>query len=207
MALITHLDCSGDAGDPNVKTVSVGGFIAHEDQWVELEHHWQDVMRTFGVTALHMKEFAHSAKSSEFASWKGDEPKRGAFIQALTDLIQQYTLQSVGANIYISHYASVDRDILLRESLGSPYALASLLVVSMTVDWHARNSRNEELMFVFEKGDNEQVHFRDVLRRLPEWNLDLIVEPIFREKKWKDRDGRMRHFVPFQVADLTSPHF
>ena len=66
-----YFDGSGSAADTPV--VAVAGFIATSVQWVEFERNWKDACSAFGVSALHMKDYAHSRR--EFESWKGDNTR------------------------------------------------------------------------------------------------------------------------------------
>ena len=63
-----YFDGSGSPHDTPV--VTVAGFIATADQWGEFERNWRDACASFGVSALHMRDYAHSRR--EFENWKGD---------------------------------------------------------------------------------------------------------------------------------------
>jgi hypothetical protein len=74
-----YLDESGSPDDTTA--VVVAGFLASLEQWIEFERNWKEAVASFGVTALHMRDFAHSNR--EFAAWKYDEQKRQRFLSRL----------------------------------------------------------------------------------------------------------------------------
>jgi hypothetical protein len=62
-----HCDVSGQR--ENTDVLAVAGFIAHASLWALFEKQWKKVLRKFGVSSLHMKDFAHS--TGEYKAWKG----------------------------------------------------------------------------------------------------------------------------------------
>lgn len=203
MTLFAYLDCSGDSRDPQARVITVAGYIAHEKQWALFEEQWAAALKTYGVDALHMKEYAHSVKGSAFEAWKGDTAKRNGFIGALTDVINGCQLESVSTTLSLTAYENCNADWLLREAFGAPYAVATLKTVAETVGWHSRHAADEPLLIVLEKGDNDQAAFNRTLARLGEWNLDLVTQPIIQKKHWKSADGRTQYCLPFQAADFV----
>ena len=202
MAFFAYVDCSGDANDPNIRVITVAGYIAHEGQWAIFEERWTSVLQSFGVDALHMKEYAHSAKGSQFENWRSDTKKRNDFMAALTAVINSCEFQSVSVTIPLSEYDKANDDSLIREGFGPPYAVAALKAVADTTTWHKRHGHDEPLMILLEKGDNEQASFTRLLERLGEWNIDLVTPPIIQPKKWKTASGKTQYCVPFQAADF-----
>jgi hypothetical protein len=63
MAMFTiYFDASG-APDNNA-ALSVAGFIAKADQWIEFEKNWNDALRAYGVSEMHMKNSGPGAGES-----------------------------------------------------------------------------------------------------------------------------------------------
>src|SRR6478609_6701265 len=79
-----YFDASGSPND--TVAVVVGGFVAPAEQWAEFDRNWNDCLRHFGVSALHMRDFAHSLR--EFESWKKDETKRRRFLDRLISIVR-----------------------------------------------------------------------------------------------------------------------
>ena len=47
-----------DSGHPDSeKLVVVAGFVASKEQWLLFERDWEDLLRSEGLTALHMTDF------------------------------------------------------------------------------------------------------------------------------------------------------
>jgi hypothetical protein len=54
MAMFTaYFDASGAPDDPNVNNLTVAGFLASADQWIIFDRRWKNVLKKYGVTALH----------------------------------------------------------------------------------------------------------------------------------------------------------
>lgn len=202
MAYTAYVDCSGDAVDPQTKVIAVAGYIAHDDQWTEFSRRWSSVLNSYGITSLHMKDFAHSVR--EFSSWKGVTTKRNGFIAALTDIINTCTMESVSTAMLVDAYTQCDNRYALRETLGPPYAVAMLTTLARTAQWHRRRQLLEPLSFVIERGDNEQTAFRRVLERLGKWDLGNARPPAIQAKRWVDALGVVNHCLPLQAADFLS---
>ena len=202
MAVVAYLDCSGDAKDPSCRVLGVCGFIAHESQWAHFEREWAAVLREFGVSALHMKEFAHGVKGSEFETWKGDEPRRSLFLSALANVITFNTIQNVSITMLLGAYRACNAEFRLKESLGSPYSLSSLVAFSRIHSWHDSTDSEEPLIVIFESGDNEQSDFRKVIGSM-DWSDSHITLPVFQPKKWPNKKtGAMEYCLPMQAADF-----
>jgi hypothetical protein len=204
MAFLAYIDAAGDAKDPKTVAVSVGGYIAHESQWAAFERVWTRILDRHGVPALHMKEYAHSARGSCFEKWKGDEAKRAAFMSELIDTIRDHTIEHVVSTIPVSTYDAVNARYLLREAYGGCYAMGLLSAIAFAVKWHRTSEQTEPLIVLIEKGDNEQPDFRRVMARLPAWNVAMVSEPAVVKKKWIDPSGVTRYCVPFQAADFLA---
>ncbi len=68
-----YFDASGSPDDLHVHYLTVAGFIATADQWTLFDRRWKKILKKYGVTKLHMKEFSHSR--GEFEGWDV-EPKK-----------------------------------------------------------------------------------------------------------------------------------
>jgi hypothetical protein len=79
-----YYDASGVEKEPG--HLVVVGLAATDKKWGRFEARWDDVLEQYGVTYFHMKDYAHSHR--EYAGWKGDEPRRAAFVAALLQTIK-----------------------------------------------------------------------------------------------------------------------
>lgn len=84
MAHFTMIFDGSGSPDGTVALV-VAGLVGKSEQWLELEKDWKRCLDGFGVSALHMKDFAHS--QGGFKAWKGDEQRRRRFLARLINII------------------------------------------------------------------------------------------------------------------------
>jgi hypothetical protein len=180
-----YFDVSGHPDDGDV--LSVAGFLAHTSQWELFKQRWRKILTKFGVSSLHMKDFAHS--TGEFKSWKYNEAKRRAFLSALIRVIQKTARHSFATSLYLTDYHAIDSVHNIR-IVRSPLALAGCTVLQ-----HVRNWANERgidvntVRFVFEDGDADKTNF------FQSAVTDLGITPIFMTKSQSPA---------FQAADLLA---
>jgi hypothetical protein len=75
----------------------VAGVIATAGRWDSFQSEWGRFLKKYGVSALHMKDFAHSNK--EFKSWKGDTAKRDEFLRRAVEITSKRVMTGVGVVI------------------------------------------------------------------------------------------------------------
>src|SRR5260370_3439454 len=123
--LTVYFDESGSPDD--TKAVVVAGFLASERQWIEFERNWTDALSHFGVSRVHMREFAHSL--GEFKQWKGDENKRRKFLSRLISIIRTRASHSFADAVLMEDYRKVDQAYHLNE-IFKPYTIAARTCVT-----------------------------------------------------------------------------
>lgn len=181
----TYFDASGspDQGP----ALSVAGFVATAEQWIEFERNWKTALDAYGVSQLHMKEFAHSV--GDFASWKGDEPRRQSFVKRLANVIKTRARYSVVSCVMLDHYRKVDEIYPLHE-MNKPFALAGITAIQKVKDWaKTRKIDEDEIAYVFEDGDKDK---GDLIRCS---ERDHKIIPVFMKK---------HQSTAFQAADLLA---
>jgi hypothetical protein len=198
MAIVTsYFDASGGSDQIVVASAAV---VASPEIWEEFDRRWNSCLAAFDVSALHMKDFAHS--NGEFEKWKCDEPKRRRFLNGLLWIIEDLVEFTSVCSVYIDDYRYADKYFQLSESM-RPYTLGSLTCASRIVMWAVEQGHDiDDLIWVFEKGDQDQSDLRK------HWDLvypDANVSPIFCKKRdiYPDKD-KCRHIRPFEVADLIA---
>lgn len=186
MAMFTvYFDCSGHPNDTNV--LSVAGFVANSGQWIRFEKEWKKVLAVFGVSSLHMKNFAHS--TGEFASWKGDETKRRAFLASLIRVLKKRARHSFVSSVYLPDYREIDAVHHIRK-VRSPLAMAGCSCIQKVQNWALGNKFElSEMVYVFEDGDADKSNLFQAAEH------DLGVHPIFMKKEQSSA---------FQAADLLA---
>src|SRR5207245_1552690 len=126
-------DASGAPDDCDA--VVVGGFVATAEQWIEFDKNWKAALAHYGVSRLHMKEYAHSI--GEYSSWKGDNQKRAMFLERLINIIKTRVRHSFVNAVMMDGYRAVDKDYCLSDK-HKPIALAGIACVDKVKRWAAR---------------------------------------------------------------------
>jgi hypothetical protein len=182
---IAYFDGSGSPDD--TVAVAVAGFIAPAEQWIEFERNWNDCLKDFGVSALHMRNFAHSR--GEFGSWKGDEDKRRRFLSRLISIIQIRVQHSFASAVRMEDYRRVDAKYRLSE-FSKPYALAGCTCIAKVTKWAKRWIKpDDSISVVFEDGDADKGSLMRAAK------ADFGITPRFLAKN---------KCMAFQAADLLA---
>lgn len=180
-----YFDESGSQSDTN--TVVIAGFVAKAEEWIRFEREWGKVLEMFGVSAMHMRVFAHSL--GEYATWKGNEGKRRAFLSRLVRIIRRRVIHSFASAVLMKDYHEVNREYELSETF-SPYTIAGRNCVDKVVSWAAREKiEQSKVAFVFESGASDS---GQLLRRV---ETDLNIKCAFVPKKESEA---------FEAADLLA---
>ena len=109
----------------------------------------------------------------------------------------------MACSVYIDDYRYLDRSYCVRETM-RPYTMGCLTCASAVTIWAEQNGRRkQDLIWVFEKGDEDQ---NDLEKR---WDVahrgGLIDEPIFCKKVYYDPDKTAcRRIRAFEAADLIA---
>jgi hypothetical protein len=80
-----YFDNSGDENDPQHNVLTLGSYLANEEQWERFELAWKANLDEFELPYLHMKEFAHNLPL--FQRFKNDEPERRRFLSNCISII------------------------------------------------------------------------------------------------------------------------
>jgi hypothetical protein len=120
-----YFDASGSPD--STKVLSMAGFIAPVGQWAVFERDWKNALDQFGVTRLHMREFAHSV--GQYAGWKGDEARRRQFLARLIAEVKVRVRHSFVSSVYLPDYFELDKKYCVSETL-KPIGLVGLVAGS-----------------------------------------------------------------------------
>src|SRR3990170_4890459 len=100
---------------------------------------WNAVLAQYKVPSLHMSDYIHS--KGAFASWKGDEQMRAAFLDALVRVIQRNVNKVFGIGIMLADWNAVNARYRLAETYGDSrpdagaYALCAETCKSLVTNW------------------------------------------------------------------------
>jgi len=198
MARVAYFDASGSPDDSTA--VSVGGLLSTPEKWLSFTKEWEGCLEAFGVSSLHMSQYAHS--TGEFAAWKNDEPRRRRFLSGLMYAIEHHIEYTVAAAVWMTAYRRIDQTYRLSDFM-KPYTLAACTCLSLLLNW-AKNGgfAANELSYIFEKGDNDQ---SDLARCCTSLFASHNITPGFLKKT----DIRLPSEIPapirqFEAADLIA---
>ena len=192
-AFTGYFDASGDFEDPKCQVITVGGWVSTVQKWNQFDKEWKGTLDGEGITALHMKDFIHSRR--EFATWRGDDPRRDKFMAALVKTMKKRFHKAFACSVVIDHYDEVNALYRLRERWGQPYCFAAYTVVGMIHKWMKHKHPCDPIEYIFENGDPEQENeLRPLLQREG-------VDPVFKPKYDKRID---KWWYPFQSADFVA---
>ncbi len=160
MAMFTiYFDESGSPDD--TKAVVVAGLLADAQQWIDFEKNWHDALQSFGVSALHMRHFAHSV--GEFNNWKCNEAKRRSFLARLINIVTTRVRHTFADVVLMDDYHKVDETYHL-SAIFKPYTIAARTCVTKVRKWAKRFNVDEgAIAYLFEDGATDKT---DLIQRL-----------------------------------------
>ena len=185
-------DTGGSESDPNI-LVAVA-LVATQRKWARFNARWNRVLSQHGVRQLHMFEFAHF--KSDFASWKGDEVRRAAFLTDLIATIKHGINKTYITGVVLPDYRDLNARFQLTEVLGGPYSLGQAGAMFRAFDWlwQTRPPQSGIQAFI-EKGDAGQGAFMQFLRRERSWLPEIVPK--------LDPSTGLAH-AAFQAADFIA---
>lgn len=190
MAMFTaYFDASGHPDDPNVRSLTVAGFLASTDQWSIFDRRWKKILEKYEVPYLHMKEFSHS--QGEFVGWDQDPKKqqRPKFIGELVTLLQKMMRRSFAQTISLDDYRENEKQYKIRK-IASPLAITGLRAVrDLVAATKAMHQPLNELLVFFEDGDIDK-------RNLDDWVNGVLGIKLHFECKGKIK--------AFEACDLLA---
>lgn len=196
--IAAYFDGSGDPSDTPV--VSLAGLVSTAEKWVAFSNQWEECLEAFGVSALHMREFAHS--EGEFSSWRKDEPRRRRFLNGLIYAIESHIEYSVASSVSMRDYRAIDAKYRLSEFM-KPYTFLASTCASAIIPWTTQTQRAlGDIVYIFEKGDADQ---EDVRRCWDSQFPSYGISPIFRNKKDRQPGSEVSAPIrPLEAADLVA---
>src|SRR5665213_2033213 len=144
------------------------GVMSSAVRWNAFDRRFMKVLRKYGVSSLHMKEYAHS--NGEFASWKADESRRAAFLAELVKAAGPWIDRVFVRATIVDDYRKVNQRYRLTERMRGVYAITQGGCLGQAIDWgyHSSNRPKKDKFHAFvEQGDTGQDAFREFVKK--EW--------------------------------------
>jgi hypothetical protein len=196
-----YVDASGSPDDPLAQSFVLAGFLATESQWNRFEREWTRVLTAEGVTALHMREFAHFR--GEFRAWRGAEDRRANFLQALGTVIKRHVRRSFSVGVRLADYRAVASTYQLAEQGPSLYAICAGLIARDIRQWLTQRHLEDPTLLVFERGDTGQDEWR-LIHEMKMWTDWSGSEPFFIPKIKRDVGRQPVYLRPFEACDYLA---
>ena len=125
---IAYFDGAGNLHQTRNRVVSVAGFVAREDRWLQFEPRWKEVLDEAGVTEFHMTDLVNNKR--QFKDWKDDQPKREKFLHDLCSIVLDTVEFSVGSGVVLQDWNFANLNYQLEESDFSPMRYLAGVVFS-----------------------------------------------------------------------------
>ncbi len=199
-----YFDASGDETDTRTKFLSVGGFFAHANVWIEWEKRWLDCLTRYeifgkdGLPEFHMS----SCANRRFAFEDYPENKRQQLLVELADLLKMLG-HKISCPIDIDKYkAQLDEDLRHQFDFEAAYIISGRACAARVGEF-CRTQRSPPISHVqlfFERGDGERIQSL-LVKRIRE---DGLPEPQLKPKRNRYVNGQKveERLVPFQAADV-----
>jgi len=133
---------------------------------------YQATFQKYGVTSLHMEEFAGSR--GEFASWKGNQKKRDAFLIDLARPAKLRVRLLVVTVLDKAAYDEVNAVYPLAERFQGKYATAVIFTMAIALEWLQKMAPAAKIATWLEPGDVGQASFLHNADDLLGWRPDLM---------------------------------
>lgn len=133
----------------------VAGVVSTERKWRRFEEDWNRELDRFGVSAFHMRNFAHSR--GEFREWAGKPELRAEFLQSLIGVTKRGIHKAFATIIPADVFAALSNvfDFGTASHSGA-YHVAAVWNMGQAERWIAEKHRGRTVCHFLEKGDTGQ---------------------------------------------------
>jgi hypothetical protein len=194
-----YFDASGDDTDKDTLVVSVAGFLAPADVWMDIEAKWIERTTRAGIRKFHMVECANCTE--EFAGWHEREADRQKLLQDLVKLMVPLT-RKFSCAVPLKLYRETLAAEYVNEPIYRAYALAGRWCAGRLRQWVWQETSPplHRIGFYFERGDKWQNELADQMVG------DDLPEPNFKPKWDVIKNGELieKGLIPFQLADVLA---
>jgi hypothetical protein len=153
-------------------SVAVAGWLLTVERWEQFEQNWRDVLHSFNVSLLHMKDY--EGGHEEFQSWL---PSRKAeFMQRIVGVLRK--AQPLGVSVAL---LKSDLDAVLtkdQQRKVSAYGICAVHAIGSMMRWVKDKGSSEPIAYVFEAGDEGGGRITDGIenarKKSPEFDKRLL---------------------------------
>ncbi len=179
-----YFDESGHPDDSAYMIVA--GFVSEIDQWIRFESEWESVKKRHGAPEVfHANRFF--SRDGLYGNWS--EAKMQEFLRDLIGVIGRRTSRSFSVTLEISSFKKYDKDLIMSETVGSPFPYCARICLAKISKWAAQFADGAPVETVFEDGPKHKGQLLYLAER------DCKPTPIFKKKE---------EAKPCQAADLLA---
>jgi hypothetical protein len=185
-------DTSGAQSDKNM-LVTVG-VVTDERKLDRFNKDWAEALRDENVEELHMTKFEYY--EDEYATWRGDEARRIAFLERLTKIGKRGMLNVFITGVDLNAYRAADDVYAVTETLGGAYSVGQLNCYFRIVNWLGRKKKKgapHHIVCLIEQGDNGQDAF-----------INFMTTHAFPVEALPKKSPNGQRHRPFEYADLIA---
>ncbi len=204
-----YFDASGHETDVRTTHVTVAGFIASADSWMQFEKDWIDCLTKYEIFNNHGKPEFHMSDCANytyhFEGWRCIEGIRQSLLRELIEIIKPCG-RKISCVVNIDEYKnSLDRELRDKFDFNAAYVLGGRACAGR-VNEMCRIDKSPQIcnvQFFFEDGDGAGIQTSLRERFLG----DAFPKPLFKPKRDRySRAGELieRGLVPFQAADVVA---
>jgi hypothetical protein len=136
-AYTAYFDASGHPDDRGRKIITVAGFVSTVKKWSRFDADWNQVLKSEGVSAFHMTDFASSG--GEFSGWKKQTERRKSFTAKLGVAMDACVNKGFRASVSLPAYKDINAFFLLSERIGRPFTICAIQALYQAKLWAKRN--------------------------------------------------------------------
>jgi hypothetical protein len=190
---VAYFDDSGShVGSANV---TIGGFVAHVNEWKEFEREWRLLLAEFEIEFVHISEYV--ARRGPYEKWA--DSRRVDFMRKLTGIIRRRARAAIAASFPIHNYEKI-KDIVVAQAV--EFSTTALVYCAGVCwknlgDWARDTGKGKDVRIasVFEEGDHDS-EILEAHRRFK--NTPMV------EEEWRlgDIGFDNKKCLPLQAADF-----
>ncbi len=185
--------------EPDGKIFALAGYVGHVTGWRRQCREWNNILRDYGKSDLHMKELAGCTK--QFADFKDNEPKRREFLGKLVrTLYKEPRFVAVGCSVNTEDFANLP-DEKVASFRHDPYLFAFVICVRGVLEcpYFRDLPASERIGFVFDRREDFQARALSLFTTVKE----MPTIP-YRERLGDIAFSSRMESPPLQAADFAA---
>jgi hypothetical protein len=155
--LSAYLDTSGNKRS---QVMTMAAMLSSVGMWDNFKEEWPIFLKHYGVSNLHMTDFASSKR--EFKNWAGPQhsSRRKRFIDRAVSCVNRHTKRGFVSTMVIADFDFVNSRYEAEENYGPPLTICGMGVIGQVGRWAAtKNIDPKNILYFIEDGDEDKGKF------------------------------------------------